>query len=242
MISKSGFNKRITPFTNYFTLFFILFALNAVLLSQTVKTADNPDPARFAQDIETFINWDQKNAVPDNAILFVGSSSIRMWKTRDSFPDFPVINRGFGGSHISDVIFFMKDVVLKYNPEIIIFYAGDNDIAGSKSPQQVFEDYVTFIKNVKEKLPDVRIVYIPIKPSIARWNMWPDMKKTNKLIMDYSQKDTRLFYADTATPMLGTDGKPETDLFLDDGLHLNDKGYELWNGILYPVVEEILKQ
>ncbi len=242
MISKSGYNKRTAAFTKYFTLFFILFTLPSVLFKQTVKTADNPAPARFAQDIETFINWDQKNAVPDDAILFVGSSSIRMWKTRDSFPDLPVINRGFGGSHISDVIFFMNDIVIKYKPRTIVFYAGDNDIAAGKSPQQVFEDYVTFIKTVKEKLPNIQVVYIPIKPSIARWNIWPDMEKTNNLIMDYSQKDTQLFYADTATPMLGTDGKPKTDIFLDDGLHLNDKGYELWNEILYPVLEEILKQ
>ncbi len=239
MISKSNPGKKITALFNYFIIFFILLILPSILLSQTVKTADNPDPARFAKDIETFINWDRKNAVPDEAILFVGSSSIRMWKTQESFPDYPVINRGFGGSHISDVNFYMNDIVLKYKPRVIVFYAGDNDIAGGKSPQQVFEDYLSFVKTVKENLPDIRVIYIPIKPSIARWNMWPDMERTNALIKDYSQKNSFLYVADTATPMLGTDGKPKSGLFLDDGLHLNEKGYVLWTEILKPVLVEI---
>jgi len=224
-----------------FVILLLIVLSPALILSQTEAKQKNPDPARFAKAIETFINWDQKNAVPDKPILFVGSSSIRMWKTRNSFPDYPVINRGFGGSHISDVNFYLNDVVLKYNPRVIVFYAGDNDIAGKKSPLQVLDDYISFVKTVKEKLPDIKIIYIPIKPSIARWEMWPDMQKTNDLIKKYSLKNSFLYYADTATSMLGADGKPGAGLFLDDGLHLNEKGYELWTGIVKPVLEETLK-
>jgi len=238
MIYKNGI-KSLSKLHIFILILIILSP--ALILSQTESKQNNPDPERFAQDIEMFINWDRKNAVPDNPVLFVGSSSIRMWTTREFFPDYPVINRGFGGSHISDVNYYIKDIVLKYKPRSIIFYAGDNDIAGGKNPQQVLEDYISFVSTVKENLPDTRIIFIPIKPSIARWNLWPEMEKTNTLIKNYSQKNSFLYYADTATPMLGIDGKPKVDLFLDDGLHLTKKGYVLWTGILTLYLENTLK-
>jgi len=191
-----------------------------------------PDPHRFDREIENFIHWDEKNSFPENAVLFIGSSSIRMWKTRNYFPEYKVINRGFGGSHISDILFFFDDVVKKYNPGKIVFYAGDNDIAAGKSPEVVFKDFKNFVKLVHDSLGNIEIYYLPIKPSISRWSFWEKMNETNLLIKKYCEENSSLFYVDVAVPMLNENGKPKKDIFIKDGLHLNEKGYEIWTKIL----------
>jgi len=201
----------------------------------------DPDPNRFAKDIESFATWDSKNAVPAEPILFVGSSSIRMWRTHESFPDLPVINRGFGGSHISDVIHFAERIVLPYAPKMIVFYAGDNDVAGGKSPRRVLADYQRFVRLVHARLPRTSIVFITIKPSGRRWSLWREMDKANDLIRDFSRKDERLFFADLARPLLTSDGTPDNGLFLKDQLHLNPKGYEVWTRALRPVMRQALE-
>ena len=117
-----------------------------------------------------------------------------------------------------------------------MFYAGDNDIAAGKSPQQVFDDFQAFAKLVHDRLPKTRIIYLPIKPSIARWTKWPQMQDVNSQRREAVATDERIIYVDTATPMLGTDGQPRRELFLDDGLHLNAKGYALWTETLRPAL------
>ncbi|HJQ81971.1 MAG TPA: GDSL-type esterase/lipase family protein [Lacipirellulaceae bacterium] len=167
----------------------------------------DPDPARFEKEIAAFENWDRQNSFSRNAVLFVGSSSIRMWPTAECFPDLPVINRGFGGSHISDVNHFAERIVLKYSPRLIVFYAGDNDIESGKSPPQVFEDFQAFTGLIHDRLPRTRIVYLPIKPSIARWPKWPQMQDVNARVAQLSRGDGRIIYVDTAASMLGLIGK-----------------------------------
>ncbi len=200
----------------------------------------DPDPNRFAGEIKAFAEWDSKNAVPADPVLFVGSSSIRMWRTHDSFPDLPVVNRGFGGSHISDVIHFADRIVIPYKPKVIVFYAGDNDIASGKSAQRVFEDYRKFAEIVHAKLPATRIVFLSIKPSESRWSLWPEAKKVNELVQSSSRKDDRLLFADLATPVVGADGRPRSELFLKDKLHLSPAGYEAWTKALSPVLRQAL--
>jgi lysophospholipase L1-like esterase len=192
----------------------------------------DPDPARFEQDIRTFEAWDRQNSFPQGAVLFVGSSSIRMWQTADCFPNLPLINRGFGGSHTSDVNHFAERIVIKYRPRVIVFYAGDNDIESGKTPQQVFDDFKALVSVVHNELPQTRIIYLPIKPSLARWRKWPRMQEANAHVERLSNADSRIIYVDTATPMLGEDGRPRPELFLDDGLHLNVAGYTLWTDLL----------
>lgn len=193
-----------------------------------VRTAD-PDPARFAGEIERFADWDRQNSAPPDAVLFVGSSSIRMWPTADCFPGLAVINRGFGGSHASDVNHFAPQLVLKYAPRVIVFYAGDNDLTDGKSPQQVAGDFEKFVGIVRAKLPDTKIIYLPVKPSLARWALWPKMQQTNALVQQYVDRRPHLEYVDTATPMLGPDGRPKPEIFLGDGLHMNAQGYKIWS-------------
>jgi lysophospholipase L1-like esterase len=218
-----------------------LLVVCVVATNAQVTSASEPpdsDPARFESEIAAFEKWDRQNSFPQGAILFVGSSSIRMWPTAESFPDLAVINRGFGGSHISDVNHFAGRIAFKYEPRLIVFYAGDNDIEAGKPPQQVFDDFADFIKTIHERLPETHIVYLPIKPSMARWPKWPRMQEVNEQVKKLTQADKRITYVDTATPMLGLDGQPRAELFLDDGLHLNDNGYRLWTKVLSPFVHE----
>jgi lysophospholipase L1-like esterase len=218
---------------------FVIFLAASLVTACGLATATaappkpDPDPARFTADIAAFEAWDRQNSAPKDAILFVGSSSIRMWQTADCFPDLAVINRGFGGSHASDVNHFAKRIVLKYAPRAIVFYAGDNDLADGKSPEQVAEDFQDFVELVHARLPDTKIIYLPVKPSLARWKIWPHMKATNALVKQLVDSNFHLAYIDTATPMLGPDGKPRREIFREDGLHMNDKGYQIWTQLLH---------
>lgn len=204
----------------------------ATFAAESATRQADPDPARFEAEIAAFEAWDRQNSVPQDAVLFVGSSSIRMWQTAESFPDLAVINRGFGGSHTSDVNHFTPRIVLKYAPRMIVFYAGDNDIADGKSPEQVAADFQRFVKLVHAKLPNAKITYLPIKPSLARWPLWPRMQETNALVQEFIRGNQRLAYVDTATPMLGHNCQPRPELFLDDGLHMNAQGYQIWSDLL----------
>ena len=174
------------------------------------------NPGRFTAEIAAFEAWDRKNSPPKNAVLFVGSSSIRLWQTAEAFPELVVINRGFGGSEVSDVNYYAERIVVKYAPRTIVFYAGDNDIAAGKKPERIAAGFAKFAAEMHEQLPETRIIYLPIKPSIARWKLWPKAQEANAL----------------ATPMLGSDGQPRPEIFLDDGLHMNEVGYQIWNETL----------
>jgi lysophospholipase L1-like esterase len=207
--------------------------------------AADPDPARFESEIAAFAAWDAKNSPPSNAILFVGSSSIRMWPTADRFPELDVINRGFGGSQIPDVNHYFDQVVRPYDAPVIVFYAGDNDINAGRTPQQLLYDYREFVSRAVDNRGDVQIVYVPLKPSLARWSQWATMQEANQQVRDYSRGYTmnaeehagpghraRLYYADIAPPMLGADGKPRPELFVEDGLHMTPAGYDIWTDIV----------
>lgn len=210
-----------------------------ILLSASPSVAAEADPAaRWEEHIRKFEEADRNKPPQPDGILFVGSSSIRMWKTDRWFPGEGVINRGFGGSQISDVNYFAERIVLKYRPRAIVFYAGDNDVAKGKTPKRVLDDFRAFAGLVANELPNTNIVYVPIKPSLARWKLWPTMREANAMIKAFIDSKDNLRYADTATPMLGEDGKPEADLFIKDGLHLSDKGYEMWSRVVRPFVEK----
>lgn len=147
-----------------------------------------------------------------------------------------VINRGFGGAHISDVNFFADSIVLPYKPKVIVFYAGDNDIAGKKSPNRVFDDYQRFVNLVRAELPKTPIIFIAIKPSIARWSLWDRMNHANSMIKDLSSRDDKLFFVDISVGLLDAAGKPDKKLFSRDGLHLNEAGYKAWTRMVKPVI------
>src|SRR5262249_663467 len=153
-------------------------------------------------------------------------SSIRLWNLPASFPGMDVINRGFGGSQLADAVYFASRIVLKYEPRMVVLYSGDNDLASGKSPEQVAQDFRDFVKVVHGKLPKSQIVVLSIKPSIRRWRLQDKRRLTNRLIEANCQRDQRLLYVDVGTPLLGKDGKPQPELFVQDGLHLSQKGYQ----------------
>ncbi|MFT5125897.1 MAG: lysophospholipase L1-like esterase, partial [Verrucomicrobiales bacterium] len=184
-----------------------------------------------------FAEADAKQAPPKNHVLFIGSSSIRMWKLDQTFPGKAYINRGFGGSEIVDSTHFAEQIMFPYTPRKIFLYAGDNDVSKGRSAEGVLEDYQVFVKKVHSKLPETQIIYLPIKPSLARWNLWPEMKQANQLIATFAAENDRLAYADTVTPMLGDDGKPKSEYFLKDGLHMNDAGYAAWVKVVKPFLD-----
>jgi len=211
----------------------------APVAAQAGAAVADPDPARFIAEIRAFRAWDEKNAVPRDGVLFVGSSSIRLWGTGTAFPGVPVINRGFGGSHISDVNYYLSDIVQMYGPSVVVFYAGDNDIDAGKTKERVLADYRKFVGRVITSRRDTQIVFIAIKPSLQRWAQWPLMRETNDAIKAFSATDDRLHFADIAPPMLGADGKPRPEMFVADGLHMTAAGYAAWNKVLGPMLEKI---
>jgi lysophospholipase L1-like esterase len=198
------------------------------------RAEDKPDFSRWEKDIAAFEKQDKERPPPKNAVLFAGSSSIRLWDLKKSFPDLEVINRGFGGSQIADSTHFAPSIILRAEPRVIVFYAGDNDIAGGRTPEQVAEDFQSFATLVHKELPKTKIIFISIKPSVARWSMADKQQRANELIEKWCKKNDYLAYVDVVKPMLGDDGKPRKDLFVKDGLHLNDQGYELWSSLLKP--------
>ena len=192
---------------------------------------------RWQAEFDNFDKQDAQDPPPKDAILFLGSSSIRFWKTSDAFPDLKTINRGFGGSFVSDSVENFDRLATRYHPKTIVFYAGDNDIGSGKTADQVFDDYKALVALVKKDLPETRLIYISIKPSILRWNLIEEVRKANALIKEFSEHEDNVTFLDVDAPMLGDDGKPRPSLFIKDGLHLNDEGYALWNKLLRPLLD-----
>jgi lysophospholipase L1-like esterase len=201
----------------------------------TVLAQTDSGAQKWEAEIQAFEASDKTNPPPKGAILFVGSSSIRLWQSlAHDFRKHKVVNRGFGGSHLADSVSFVDRIVIPYRPKMILLYAGDNDIAAGKAPEQVLADFKSFVEKVQTALPKTRIAYISIKPSLARWQLVEKMKGANQLIKDYAQKKKNLMFIDVFTPMLGLDGEPRKELFVSDGLHLNAAGYELWASTIRP--------
>ncbi|HUT36658.1 MAG TPA: SGNH/GDSL hydrolase family protein [Planctomycetota bacterium] len=200
-----------------------------VVLAEEAKKA-----GRWEKNMQAFEERDAKTPPPKGEIVFIGSSSIVGWKLDKWFPNLKTVNRGFGGSQIADSVQYADRILIPLEPRIVVFYAGDNDVASGKSPEKVVEDYKAFVEKIHDKLAEAKIIYVCIKPSIARWKLWAKMQAANKLIEDHAKTDKRLAYLDVATPMLGEDGKPKPELFVKDGLHLSPAGYELWTKLLLP--------
>ena len=192
--------------------------------------------SRWERHIARFEAADKKTPPPKGAILFLGSSSIVRWNTKKLLPTYTTINRGFGGSQIVDSLQYADRILIPYAPRLVVFYAGDNDIAAGKTPAQVLADYKALVAKVHAKLPKTRFVFVAIKPSISRWRLWKQMAQANRLIADFGRRDPRLGYLDIAAPMLGPDGKVKRALLVSDGLHLSTDGYALWTSLVTPLL------
>jgi lysophospholipase L1-like esterase len=201
----------------------------------SAQVAD-PDPSRFTDYFDDIATYDAENSAPDNPIVFVGSSSINFWRTARYFPQFPVVNRGFGGSQASDVTPWVKEAVLQYDPSVVVYYEGDNDVAAGKKAPQIFEDMREFAEAVHATLPGTHVVFLSVKPSELRWAEWGEMQATNALLEQYAAERYNVHYVDVGSDLLGANGRPIPALFRGDNLHLTEDGYEVWTRILTPVL------
>lgn len=201
------------------------------------QAAANKSPW-YEKEIRAFEATDRASPPTPGRVLFIGSSSIRMWTTlADDMKPVPVLNRGFGGSQTRDVIEVFDRIVLPYKPSAIVYYCGDNDLGtDNHDAAGAAKGFIDFEKKARAAFPDVRVFYIAIKPSLARWSNWAAMSDSNALVRGYCEKTPGAFYLDIATPMLGADGKPDPSLFREDGLHMTAKGYAIWTDVVRPAV------
>jgi lysophospholipase L1-like esterase len=207
--------------------------------AQAAEDGKHSPELQWGQEIRAFEAADKSNPPPRDAVLFIGSSSIRYWtNVAQAFPGHQVINRGFGGSHLSDSVALVDRIVTPYKPRLVLLYAGDNDIASGMSPEQVLGDFKAFAGRIHAARPNTRIAYLAIKPCPAREKFLDRVKVVNRLIREYTAGDERLIYVDTFTPILTGDGKPRADVYRQDGLHLNARGYALWASILTPILDK----
>jgi lysophospholipase L1-like esterase len=197
--------------------------------------AASQDPAFFEDDIRAF----EAEPVVPGAIVFTGSSSVRLWGSlAEDMAPLPVLNRGFGGSQMEHVVRFARRIALPHTPRAVVVYAGDNDLDArtGKTADVVIADFQELVATLRAELPDVRIYYLAIKPSKLRWERWPEMSRANAGIEAICDADPQLRYLDVATPLLGPDGTPRDDVFVFDGLHMNANGYAAWTEVVRPAL------
>ena len=216
----------------------VAFALALLVLlappaqAQSVSPAD---PARWEKDIRAFEATDAAAPSPTGGIVFIGSSSIRMWTSlATDFPGMPVLNRGFGGSQLPEVTAYVDRIVTPYQPRQVIVYCGGNDINAGRSGVDVLADYQALVRAVRAGSPGARIAYISIAPNPARWSQIERVKATNQAIKEWIATDPQLTFIDVFAAMLGPDGQPKPDIFLADRLHMNAKGYAIWRAVVGP--------
>ena len=203
------------------------------LLCQAVVS----EPLRSLADIERFEAADRAHFPAPGSIVFAGSSSIAGWETLEKdFASLPALNRGIGGYRLYDNVQSFDRIILPYKPPVIVLYSGENDLAEGRTPRQVFQSLQDFVALMHAKLPATRMVFVSIKPSIARWSMTDSIRVTNRLIQDYIVKDKQLQYVDVFTPMLDASGQVRRELFVEDGLHMNARGYSIWHDLIQPTL------
>ena len=207
------------------------------LLAVSLWTQD-AKPDKWEKDIAAFEEKDKASPPPENEIVFVGSSSIRMWNTAAAFPDLKVINRGFGGSEIADSLRYADRIILAYKPRIVVVFAGGNDINAGKTPEKVADDFKALVAKIHAALPKTKIYYLSLFPNVKRRTQDEKCVKVNELIQAFTKTDERLGYVDTAAKMRAADGGPRPELLRDDGLHMNDDGYKIWNEIVGAVLRK----
>jgi len=213
-----------------------LLAASGALADAAKITSVPQETTVWDAAVEAFAAEDRDHAPPPGGIVFVGSSSIRLWKgLEQQFRDEPVIiKRGFGGSRLSDCVHYLDRLVIRYNPSMVLVYAGDNDLAEGRTPEQVLQQFEAFARGVHQALPTTRIAFISVKPSPARAALIPRMRETNTLVRQYTTGKPWLDFVDVFTPMTGPGGGPRAELFQPDALHLNEAGYTLWKEAIRP--------
>jgi lysophospholipase L1-like esterase/kynurenine formamidase len=206
--------------------------------AQQTGAANAEGAGRWAAEFARFDAADRESPPRPNGFVFVGSSSIRFWNTlQEDFPNLNVLNRGFGGSRISDVREHLDRLVIAYKPQMVLVYAGDNDLAAGRTADDVVADYKAIVARLEQALPNARVAWISIKPSPSRWRVADQTRAANAEIERFTRDNPRLLYIDVFNPMIGANGLPIPELFVADSLHMTPAGYVLWQSIVNPYVQ-----
>jgi lysophospholipase L1-like esterase len=198
-------------------------------------------PQSWENDIKKFEAADKLTPVPQNGVVFIGSSSIVRWDVAKYFPELgpKAINRGFGGTVAADATYYADRIVIPYKPAIVVYYSGDNDVESPISAEDIASEFVKFEQKVHKALPNTKIVFISIKPSLRRWAFQDKMNKANAMVKSHVGMGRNMTYVDVVASMLGADGKPKPELFVEDGLHMTPAGYVVWTAALKPHLRDV---
>jgi hypothetical protein len=223
-----------------FLFVFLFLSVSSLFCQEPAKKKETEAErlAKWDKDITAIETRLKQNPPSEKAIFFAGSSSVRMWDLKKSFPDWEAINVGFGGSHIRDSTYYADRFLIPFKPKTILFYAGDNDIGSNRSAKQVLADFKAFEAKIHASLPETRIYFLSVKPSIQRWKKFAIQTEANRLVQEFAKSKTNVFYIHTVPLLLGSDGMPIVEMYQKDGLHLTPDGYAAWN----KVVIEALKK
>ena len=213
----------------------VLSSLVTVAHRIDAQTAEKWDPA-----IAKFEAQDRIAPPPQRGVVFVGASSIVRWRLADSFPELgsQAINRGFGGSQSVDAVRYVDRIVVPYNPRIVVYYAGDNDVEADVPASEIAHQFALFEQKVHVALPETRVIFISIKPSIRRWKWIDTIRAANAMVKAYCLRTPATEFVDIERQMLGPDGQPNPELLVPDGLHMTPAGYRVWTDALKPLLQQ----
>lgn len=215
-----------------FKIFKVATLFTLLLINLNLSAQDKPP---FWDDIQTIKAYDKIYAAPENPILFIGSSSIRLWVDfTKTFRDYTVLNRGVGGEVTSDTDRYLEDLVFPYRPKQVVIYVGENDVFKAKDGEEIFESFKKLYAHLRTGMPEVPVIYIALKGSPSRKEHLPKVIKANSLIQEFIQKEKNIVFLDIFHPMLDSKGNMQPELFKTDMLHMNASGYKIWNKILLP--------
>ena len=221
----------------------LLIAGNAVILPACAPGITSSETVRFASDIEAFLHEDRVNPPPKGAILFTGSSIFRQWThLKEQMAPLPVFNRAFGGSRTADVLFHMDRIVLPYEPKIIVYYCGSNDINASEKPADILRRFREFSERVEDRLPDTQLFYVSINRAPQKRDKWYLVDSTNALVKEYCAATKNRAFIDVNPVLFDKENRPRLELYRDDQLHFKEQAYEEFTAIIKPVVEKAWKQ
>jgi len=215
--------------------------LTTLVLAATLSPAHAADGNKFQKDWDAYLEKDKTSPPPSESILAIGSSSMRMWTSiKSDLAPMPVFNRAFGGSRTKDTIEAVPVLVTPYKPKVILYYCGDNDLgSAATSPEVPVEGFKSFVAAVRKDLPQVRFVYLSIKPSPKRTESWPNAQKANAAIKEWCAKDPLMTFIDVGTTLLDDKGAPLAELYKEDRLHMQPAGYVRWTAVVKPVLEKV---
>jgi lysophospholipase L1-like esterase len=224
-----------TPKPNQMTFLRLHFIL-LFLLATSGKAISQEIP--FQNEVKSLTEQINRAGWEPNSFVFTGSSSVRFWKyLQEEFPAIPIINTGFGGSQASDLLIHLDELVIRYNPEKVFIYEGDNDLNAGKEVSQIMEDIDLLVTRIHQQLPEANIVLISTKPSPSRWQLKTSYKVLNDLMRQYATTHDQVNFMNIWDVMLDRTGKPISDIFIADSLHMNEKGYAIWNKSVIPFMK-----